>query len=159
MARPLLCPSVVRNQRVLAAGLGGIAGSILDVAVLVACVESGMAVAPAAFLGASAGAGACFVANKYWAFRDRRPLSLRQAGSFGLVAVGTALLMALAMSIVAVKLGVPYLKAKAICAAAVFLIWSYPAQRRFVFRHIVPAPIPVPVPDAEPDAEPLRLAA
>jgi putative flippase GtrA len=133
MARPLLYGRVVRNKRVLAAGLGGIAGSVLDIAVLVACVESSMSIALAAFLGASAGAVACFLANKYWAFRDPRPLSLRQAGSFGLVAVGTALLMAAAMWLVAAKLGVPYLMAKAICAAVVFLVWSYPAQRRFVF--------------------------
>jgi len=120
-------------KRVLAAGLGGIAGSVLDIAVLVACVESGMWVPLAAFLGAFAGAGACFLANKYWAFRDPRPLSLRQVGSFGLVAVGTALLMALAMAVVCVSLGVPYLLAKGICAVVVFLVWSYPAQRRFVF--------------------------
>jgi putative flippase GtrA len=60
--------------------------------------------------------------------------------SFGLVAVGTAVLMALAMSVVAVGMGVPYLKAKAICAATVFLFWSYPAQRRFVFAHALGEP-------------------
>lgn len=137
MARPLLLRRRVRNSRAaLAAALGGIAGSVLDVAALVLCVESGMPVAPAAFLGASAGAGACFLANKYWAFRDDSKLSFKQVSAFGLVAVGTALLMALAMSVVAVGLGVPYLKAKAICAALVFLVWSYPAQRRFVFRQL-----------------------
>ena len=133
MARPLLSSRVVRKQRVLAAGLGGIVGSVLDIAVLVACVESGMSVVLAAFLGASSGAVLCFLANKYWAFRDPRPLSFRQAATFGLVAVGTAILMASTMWIVSVKLGVPYLAAKAICAAMVFLVWSYPAQRRFVF--------------------------
>jgi hypothetical protein len=42
--------------------------------------------------------------------------------------------MALAMQLVAVKLGVPYLLAKLICAATVFAVWTYPAQRRLVFR-------------------------
>jgi hypothetical protein len=35
----------------------------------------------------------------------------------------------------------PYLVAKALCAAAVFAVWSYPAQRRLVFvaRPALPA--------------------
>lgn len=138
MAHRVLIGRTVQKQRVaLSAAIGGIVGSVLDIAVLVLCVENGVPVALAAFLGAAAGAGACFLANKYWAFRDPRPLTLRQVSTFGLVAVGTALLMALAMSVVAVGMGVPYLKAKAICAAAVFLLWSYPAQRRFVFSHVL----------------------
>jgi hypothetical protein len=48
--------------------------------------------------------------------------------------VATATLMALAMQLFAVKLGVPYLLAKLICAALVFAAWTYPAQRRLVFR-------------------------
>jgi len=124
----------VRNPRVvLVTALGGIVGTLLDLTVLVLCVERGVAVPIAAFLGAGAGSGACFLASKYWAFRDPRPLSLGQVSSFGLVAVVSALLMALAMSIVAVAMGVPYLLAKAICAALVFFLWSYPAQRRLVF--------------------------
>jgi hypothetical protein len=39
----------------------------------------------------------------------------------------------------AVTLGVPYLLAKLICAAIVFAVWTYPAQRRLVFRRAVPA--------------------
>jgi hypothetical protein len=38
------------------------------------------------------------------------------------------------MQLVAVRLGVPYLLAKLICAAIVFAVWTYPAQRRLVFR-------------------------
>jgi hypothetical protein len=41
---------------------------------------------------------------------------------------------------VAVVLGVPYLLAKLICAICVFAVWTYPAQRRLVFRraaHVV----------------------
>lgn len=136
MAQPVLIGRTVQKPRVaFSAAIGGIVGSVLDVAVLVLCVESGVPVALAAFLGAAAGAVACFVANKYWAFRDPRPLTFGQVSSFGLVAVGTAVLMALAMSVVCVGMGVPYLGAKAICAASVFLFWSYPAQRRFVFSH------------------------
>jgi len=125
-------------RHALTAGLGGIVGSAIDIAVLVLLVEGGAPVALAAFVGATAGAGVCFSVNKYWAFRDPSPLSMRQIGAFGLVAVGTALLMAAAMQVVSVWGGVPYLLAKVLCAAAVFVLWSYPGQRRFVFRSSSP---------------------
>jgi putative flippase GtrA len=124
----------VRNQSVLRSGLCGVTGTVLDVAVLVALVEAGSAVPAASFVGAAAGAAACYLANKRWAFRDRSPVTTRQLAAFGLVAVGAALLMALAMTVTAVAMGIPYLKAKAISGVVVFLAWSYPLQRRFVFR-------------------------
>lgn len=122
------------TRELIAAGLGGAVGSTLDVALLVLLVETGAPVAAAAFCGAAAGAVVNFALNKYIAFRDRTPISGRQMARFGLVAVATALLMAAAMQLVAVKLGVPYLLAKLICAAAIFAVWTYPAQRRLVFR-------------------------
>jgi putative flippase GtrA len=75
----------------------------------------------------------CFVVNKRWAFRDRTPVTLRQVASFAAVAAITATLMAVAMHLAVEDAGVPYLVAKALCAAAVFVVWSYPAQRRLVF--------------------------
>ena len=41
--------------------------------------------------------------------------------------------LAIAMYLTADVLGVPYLLAKAVCAVAVFAIWSFPAQRYLVF--------------------------
>ena len=61
-------------------------------------------------------------------------LGVSQLGRFGFVAVATALLMAAAMQIVAVKLAVPYLIATLVSSVLVFLAWTYPAQRRLVFR-------------------------
>ncbi|HET7505296.1 MAG TPA: GtrA family protein [Kofleriaceae bacterium] len=122
------------TRQLIAAGCGGAMGSLLDVAVLVLLVEHGAPVAPAAFTGAAAGAVTNFVLNKYLAFRDRSPINGRQLARFGIVAVATALLLAGAMQLVAVQLGVPYLIAKLICAALVFAVWTYPAQRRLVFR-------------------------
>jgi putative flippase GtrA len=125
----------VNNTRELvAAGVGGAVGSMLDVAVLVLLVEHGVPVAGAAFCGAASGAVTNFALNKYVAFRDRSPINGRQLARFGLVAVAAAMLMAIAMQLVAVELGVPYLIAKLVCAAAVFAVWTYPAQRRLVFR-------------------------
>ena len=68
------------------------------------------------------------------AFRDRSPVTLQQLGRFGCVAVATALLMAACMQIVAVKLGAPVLVAKVVCSAVIFVAWTYPAQRRLVFK-------------------------
>jgi putative flippase GtrA len=66
--------------------------------------------------------------------RDHSRITPRQLARFGFVTVATAILMAGAMQLVAVELGVPYLIAKLICAAVVFAVWTYPAQRRLVFR-------------------------
>lgn len=93
-----------------------------------------MPVAVAAFTGAVLGAGLSFAINKYLAFRDHSPIASRQVGAFIAVALGTALLMALSMQLVAVGFGVPYLLAKAICAITLFFTWSLPAQRRWVFQ-------------------------
>lgn len=118
----------------LAAGLGGAIGTVTDFAVLVLLVElCAFSIPVSAFLAASAGAVVCFLLNKHVAFRDRSRVTLSQVARFGLVAVAAALLMALAMKIVAVDLRLPYPAAKALCAAIVFIAWTYPAQRRLVF--------------------------
>jgi len=84
----------------------------------------------AAFLAASAGR-VCFLMNKYIAFRDRTSVTVQQS-LVRRVAVTTAMLMALAMKIVAVHLACRTI-AKVVCAAVVFVVWAYPAQRRLVF--------------------------
>jgi len=125
----------VRNTRqLLASGFGGAVGTAIDVSVLVLMVQHGIAIAASAFAAAAAGAAMNFAMNKYVAFRDRSPISGHQLARFGIVAVAAASLMALAMHLVAVVLGVPYLLAKLLCAAVVFAVWTYPAQRRLVFR-------------------------
>ncbi len=124
----------MKNPReLLVAGFGGAVGTGVDLAALVLMVKHGVTVPVATFLAALAGAATNFVLNKYVAFQDHSPIRLRQLARFGFVAVAAALLMAGAMSIVSVKLGVPVVIAKLACAAVVFAIWTYPAQRRLVF--------------------------
>lgn len=122
-----------RLRPIAAASFGGITSTVLDIAVLAALVRSGVSVAVAAFAGAAAGAVLCFVANKYVAFRDQRPADVRQALSFALVALASAVLMAVAMHVACDRGHLPYLTAKIVCAVIVFACWSYPAQRRLVF--------------------------
>jgi len=132
-------------REMFAAGIGGAGATAVDMTMLVLGVHHGMPVAPAAFIGAAAGAATGFALNKYVAFRDRTPVTLPQLGRFGFVAVATALLMALAMNIVSVDFGVPYIIAKLACAVAVFAVWTYPAQRRLVFVRANTAPPSWPV--------------
>jgi putative flippase GtrA len=132
---------VSRNARsLLGAGAGGLLATALDLAVLTLLVRLGVPVAVAAFAGALAGAVACFVVNKHLAFGDRTPTTFDQVGRFALIAVATALFTAVAMHVVAVWIGVPVLVAKCVCAAIVFATWSYPAQKKFVFRPMQPSP-------------------
>ncbi len=93
-----------------------------------------MPVALAAFVAASCGAVASFMVNKFWAFRDPRPLGLPQIVGFMVVALGSAIGTALCVQVLSVGLGLPYLLAKAIGAVVLFLAWSYPVQSRLVFN-------------------------
>jgi putative flippase GtrA len=122
----------------LGAGAGGVVATGLDLAVLVTLVRFHVPVPLASFVAALAGAAAQFAFNKVVAFRDRSPFALGQLARFHGVAVVSALLLAGAMKVVSVELGVPVVVAKLACAALVFAVWSYPAQRRLVFR---PAPV------------------
>lgn len=135
MAQRLLYLRLVKNPReMLAAGLGGVAGTVLDVVMLVLLVELGTYKPFAAFLASVMGAAVCFWMNKRIAFDDRTPVTAEQVIRFGFVAVVNAVLMAVAMKIMAVDLGFHYVGAKLIGAAAIFVAWTYPAQRRLVFR-------------------------
>lgn len=119
----------------LAAGLGGAVGSVFDFVTLFLLVKLTPTSIPlAAFLAAGVGAVVCFMMNKYIAFRDGTPVSIEQIVRFGLVAVATGILTAGMMKIVAVDLHVHVILAKALCAALVFVAWTFPAQRRFVFK-------------------------
>ncbi len=123
----------MRKRQLLTSGMGGVAATTVDVGALVLQVRHGTPVPLAAFLAATLGACVGFTFNKYVAFRDRSAVSAAQLGRFGIVAVATALLTAFAMELVAVKLAVPYVLAKVVSSALVFIGWTYPAQRRLVF--------------------------
>jgi putative flippase GtrA len=124
----------VKNPReLLTAGAAGAFATGLDVGVLVLLVGRHVPIALATFIAALAGAVTNFTINKYVAFCDRSPISLAQIARFDFVAIVAALLMAAAMKIMTANLGVPVVAAKLACAAVVFAMWTYPAQRRLVF--------------------------
>ena len=134
MAHRLLYVRLVMQMRqMFTAGLGGVAATAVDMTVLVLAVKLGVSVASAAFIAATCGAAMGFMMNKHIAFRDRSPITVQQCARFGGVAVATALLMAFAMQLFAVQLGVHLVVAKVLCSALVFVAWTYPAQRHLVF--------------------------
>jgi len=133
LAHGLLIRVSVKIQRAVLSGVSGVASTGVDVAVLLVLVAQHVTIPVATFLAALTGAGASFLLNKYVAFRDPSPLRLSQLVRFDLVAIVAALLVAGAMKVVAVTMGVPVLAAKLACAALVFAVWTYPAQRRLVF--------------------------
>ena len=122
------------TKRMMRVGVSGMVATAVDVTALVLLVELLRShVTIAAFLAAALGGVTNFLINKYWAFEDDAPLEIRQVAIYALVSLVTAAFTAAAIHILAVLIGVPYLIAKAIAAALVFLIWTYPAQARLVF--------------------------
>ena len=124
----------MKNARqLLTAGIAGVLGTGLDLGVLVLLVGHHVAIPLATFIAALAGAAANFALNKYVAFRDRSPISVGQVARFNVVAVVAAGLLAAAMKIATANPAVPVIAAKLACAAVLFAIWTYPAQRYLVF--------------------------
>lgn len=128
------------KARILRTGLSGVLATAVDVAALVFLVEvAAVSVVLAAFLSAMAGGVTNYLVNKFWAFRDPSPITLKQVTVYAAVSLTTALFMALSMQVLSVMMGLPYLVSKAIAASLVFILWTYPAQARLVFR-AVPTP-------------------
>jgi putative flippase GtrA len=122
-------------RQVVTAGLNGAVATAVDVGSLILLHgHLHVPVAAAAFVASTAGGVTNFVMNKYLAFHDHSRVTPRQLARFGGVALVTACLLALTMQIVSVWLGVEYVVAKILCAAIVFVIWTYPAQRKLVFK-------------------------
>ena len=122
------------TKRFMRVSVSGMVATAVDVVALILLVEVLRShVTIAAFLAAALGGVTNFLINKYWAFDDDAPLELRQVTIYALVSLVTAAFTAAAIHILAVLIGIPYLFAKAIAAALVFLLWTYPAQARLVF--------------------------
>lgn len=115
------------------AACGG-SGTLVDLAVMIALVE--LFTTPyglAAVLGAGAGAGVSFTANRWWAYEDKRTVDRRQIFAFALVALGSMAINGAVVHLLASVMGVPYLIAKCVGTLVVFAAWTYPVQSRFVF--------------------------
>ena len=115
----------------LRSAASGVAGTVVDFTAMACFVEImrlgyGIAAASASLVGAVL----CFALNRYWAFGDVSPLRADQLARFALIVLGTMLMVATTVHVLAGTLHVAYLAAKAIAAVVVFAIWTYPMQAR-----------------------------
>lgn len=126
--------------RLVKTGLTGAAATGVEVAGIILLVELfGVPVGLAAFFAALFGAIVNLIGSKYWAFGERTPIGVRQISRYAAVALCTSALNGLTVHLLAVVVGFHYLIAKAISATSIFLLWSYPAQAKFVFVDAAPA--------------------
>lgn len=116
------------------AAAGGIAATVVDSIVLAALVE-GLGVPPAlaVLVSACVGAATSFAVSHRWAFRQQGGPSPEAIGRFGVIAAGNATLAA-AFVYALSYLHVPYLGSRWLAAAVTFFVWTYPAQKHWVFR-------------------------
>lgn len=85
--------------------------------------------------GASCGAVANFQLGRHWIYEARHEHVGHQAARYAFVSACSAGLNAGSEYGLHDVLGVQYLLARAIVAVAVSLLWNFPMQRYFVFKH------------------------
>lgn len=114
------------------------AGAVLATAVdfgVMALLVSGVGLSPVlgTVAGATCGAVSNFTLGRRWIFRAQGGAPSAQALRYLLVSACSLGLNAGGEWLLAVRLGLGYLLARAIVAASVSLLWNYPMQRHFVF--------------------------
>lgn len=106
----------------------------LDFATLISLTElAGVSYVVATWLGTVVGALSNFVINRNWAFRARGKHYGSQFARFVLVQVAASAFHTGGVWGLTAAAGVPYPISKAIVSVAVYLLWNYPLNRRFVF--------------------------
>lgn len=108
------------------AGIGVLASG-LDVLALMAFVELvGLAPLWANVPALGLGLLVQFFGNKYFAFRDRSQALVQQGARFALVEVGALVLNGLSFHVVVAATAVPYVLARLLCSAGVYVGYSFP---------------------------------
>jgi putative flippase GtrA len=96
------------------------------------------------WIGTVVGSLTNFTINKLWAFSAREAPTGRALGRFALVQAGASGLHTAGVWALTRFARVPYPVSKLAVAAAVYLVWNYPLNRRFVFPQQVPRAAPPP---------------
>jgi putative flippase GtrA len=130
-------PDQARFARSTLTSLGTTA---LDFAILATLYQLvGAPLALSTFAGSVCGATANFLINRRWTFRAHTGHAGHQVARYLAVQAGSAGLHTGGVSLLAGPFGVPYLVAKLVVAALVYLGWNYPLLRHWVFRMPAPA--------------------
>ena len=115
--------------------VGALVATAIDFSVMVACVQHfGATPVEGTALGATAGAVANFLLARAWIFRRHTGRWTEQAIRYALVSGGGAAWNTLGEHLMHDIERVQYVFARALVSVAVSLLWSFPMQRRFVFR-------------------------
>ncbi len=119
------------HKKMMKGAFSGVFATVFDLLLLVLFVELLMFPLGFSVFFASMGGGVIsFLLSKFWAFGDQSRVSFKQIYTFAAVALVTAFLVALGVSLLSL---LPYLFAKGISQVLVFLAWSFPAQKKLVF--------------------------
>lgn len=115
--------------------VGALAATLLDFSVMVACVQRlGLSPVASTAIGASVGAAANFMLSRVWIFRRHSGHWAGQAIRYAFVSGGGAGWNTVGEHLVHDVGHVQYVVARALVSVVVSLLWSFPMQRRFVFR-------------------------
>jgi putative flippase GtrA len=115
--------------------VGAVAATLLDFSVMIVCVQLlGLAPTPATAVGATVGGVTNFLLARAWIFPRHTGHWASQAIRYALVSGGGALLNTLGEHLMHDVARVQYVVARALVSVVVSLLWSFPVQRRFVFR-------------------------
>ncbi len=118
--------------------LVAILATIVDYAVMVACVEAlGLRPVPATLVGAMAGAVTSFTAGRLFIYRATETGVAGQTWRYALVSAASLALNAGGEHLFSDILGLQYLVARVITSVIVSNAWNYPLQRFFVFSRRV----------------------
>jgi putative flippase GtrA len=123
-----LVPSLLRHQT------GSIIATAVDFTVMIALV-SGVGLAPAVgtAIGAACGGTVNFILGRRWVFRATHHKTAPQAGRYFLVSLGSLVLNACGVHVLATIFQVPYVAARVAVSFLVSVTWNFPMQRSFVF--------------------------
>jgi putative flippase GtrA len=115
--------------------LGALAATVVDFGTMILLVELlGLPPVTATAVGAAFGGVTNFSLGRAWIFRKQSGHIAVQALRYALVSGGGAGWNALGEHLVHDRAHVQYVLARGLVSIAVSLLWSFPMQRRFVFR-------------------------
>ncbi len=129
-------PALPRHPLVLLGRhqVAAVVATALDFAVMISAVSlAGLSPVVGTVLGAGSGAVTNFLLGRNWAFEARHSPPAGQAVRYVFVSATSLGLNASGEWLLTAVLGMQYVMARVIVAAAVSLLWNFPLQRYFVF--------------------------
>jgi putative flippase GtrA len=114
--------------------VGAFVATVVDFAVMIACVSVGLAPVSGTAIGAASGACTNFALGRHWIFPSgARGRAAHQAARYALVSGGSLALNTLGEYLVQGRGHVQYVLARVLVSLVVGLAWNFPLHRFWVF--------------------------